>query len=160
MKSNGLNLVLTLVTVLLMVGYGQPVMGCGQHFPAETSPSDTVRRASLGTPVQLGHQQGALIEAETLRIEFLEITADSRCPSDVVCIQAGQVTARLRLSLASEESAVQDVISLTLGAAAGDQAMAKFDGYTIELIEVDPEPVSTEAIAPSQYVVTIVVSEA
>lgn len=71
----------------------------------------------------------------------LEILEDSRCPSDVVCIQAG--TVRLKALLSS-------------GLGSGEQIFILNQPITTEaeevtLVEVLPTPISTEEREPSSY---------
>lgn len=59
--------------------------------------------AQLDQEFQLSVRQVALIESESLSITFLDVLEDSRCPSDVVCIWAGNAEVELEVSFREEE---------------------------------------------------------
>ena len=107
--------------------------------------------AVIGQPFNLGVNQTASIEPEGIGVTFVSVTEDSRCPSDVECIWAGRVSIAVEISSSSDDSHLE----LTLG---GGQSSAKtFGNYSIMLVNVQPYPVSTEEISPSDYVATLVV---
>lgn len=72
----------------------------------------------------------------------LEVIEDSRCPSDVVCIQAG--TVRLRTSIVSSTETIEKIFTLNQSVTIGDQ--------NIELIDVKPHTVSTKPINKADYI--------
>ena len=112
-------------------------------------------KATLDTEFQLEIGQTASIQDEELEIQFWNLPEDSRCPSDVVCIWEGQVRIVLRVGKAGEEK--QD-LEVTSRAGHGDLARAGLGDYTIELIAVEPYPVSTERIELEDYLITLVVT--
>ncbi len=121
-------------------------------------PSDTKNAyaadatAEIGQPFILGVNQTAHIEPAGFDVTFVIVTEDSRCPSDVVCVWAGQVSIVVDVK-ASGGSHGQLTLTLT-----GGQASAKsFGRYSIKLLDVQPYPLSTEEILPSDYVTTLVV---
>src|SRR5688500_9872470 len=59
--------------------------------------SGGLKEATLHNPFQLKTGQSGYIKSEDLRIKFTEVAEESRCPSDVQCIQAGQFTATINL---------------------------------------------------------------
>lgn len=71
----------------------------------------------------------------------LEVIEDSRCPIDVVCIQAGTVRVNVLLASGLGES----TMVLELG------QLVTTEAETITLIDVAPAPISTHTIAPSEY---------
>jgi hypothetical protein len=112
--------------------------------------------APLGNDFQLGYGQTATIEGEGLLVMFAEVDEESRCPVDVECVEAGWVT--IRLAVKAGEGDGQDV-ALTLRPGAPDSARTSVEGYTIELVEVEPFPVSIETTVFNEYVATLRVSE-
>ncbi|KKU81315.1 MAG: hypothetical protein UY07_C0021G0020 [Parcubacteria group bacterium GW2011_GWA1_47_8] len=77
-----------------------------------------------------------------LRITFSTFVQDSRCPTDVVCIQAGRVVAGVILSTAAN-SETKNMSS--------DDAPYLFDGHRVSIASVTPSPVSTKKIAEGEY---------
>lgn len=92
--------------------------------------------AVLGMPFQSGGM--------TMRV--LSVIEDSRCPSDVTCIQAGTVRVRVEFSDATGTSERTLVL----------HEAAEILGRMVELTEVLPRPVSTKTSAPSyQFLVEV-----
>ncbi len=124
------------------------VAGCVSEAPAKLIPIS----ARLDEPFKLGIGQAAEIRLESIRISAINVTSDSRCPSDVQCIQAGEATVLVDVAKNGKSLAMLNMT--TAGAA------PKFvDGYSITLATVEPYPKSTQRIQPSEYAVTLVVSK-
>ncbi|HEX9106909.1 MAG TPA: hypothetical protein VF832_06770, partial [Longimicrobiales bacterium] len=83
-------------------------------------------------------------------VRFVAVPQDSRCPSDVVCVWAGDATARLDLIVAGD-SAQTD---LHTNAQAGSTRV-EAHGYVLELTGLDPQPRSGSSIPPAQYAATL-----
>jgi len=81
---------------------------------------------------------------------------DSRCPSDVTCVWEGEV--KILLNVVKDW---QDLGNFTLTSRAGNKDLATqtVDKYSIQVMQVDPYPVSTRNISSSDYVVTLIVSD-
>jgi hypothetical protein len=110
---------------------------------------------SLDTPFQLKINQTAAIADTNLTIKFLKVL-DSRCPSDVECFWAGQVTASF---LATSHQNCSTVVNITLGAGSTN-ATKTFNGFAINLVKVDPYPISTMKTENNAYQSTLIVSKA
>ena len=50
-------------------------------------------KAGLGQQFSLAINQTATVSGENLKIKFLDVTGESRCPTGVTCIWAGEVSA-------------------------------------------------------------------
>lgn len=111
--------------------------------------------ASLDSSFQLKIDQIAIIEGENIKIKFLNVTEDSRCPSDVLCKWEGQITAVVNIL---KNAQTLGDFSLTSRKGYEDLAINYFDGYFIKLEKVEPYPETTQKIELSDYVVTLVVS--
>lgn len=92
---------------------------------------------------------GKKITINSVSVTPVQVVEDSRCPTDVQCIQAG--TVRLQTKLESE-GVTQDV-TLTL-----NQSVT-FAGKKVILDSVTPAKVSTVTINPSQYTFHFSVTE-
>ena len=144
-----LSLILSLVTVVFC-------LGCNVENPfLDIFPKQDLVPAELGSQFQIKIDQTGLIRSENIKVTFLDVTEDSRCPSDVTCIWAGQ--AKIIVNILKHYQDIGD-LTLTSGAGNGDLATKAFDGYSIELVKVDPYPISTEKIELSDYIITLVVT--
>ena len=89
------------------------------------------------------------------KIQFLEVSEDSRCPSDVVCVQAGSATILIGISGAGQ---FPSLFELSLDSGNEASASTFFGGFKITLEVLDPYPVSTVQTAEADYVVTLLVT--
>ena len=94
----------------------------------------------------------ATVDGAGFRLEFIEVTGDSRCPGDAVCIQGGDALVHVRaLDGASTR------YELHTGGSSG--AAVTHGSYRIELTELQPYPFgSRPPIQPRDYRATFVVS--
>jgi hypothetical protein len=95
----------------------------------------------------------AVIDDADLRLQFVRVTGDSRCPADAFCIQGGDAVVQI---LASDGSN-----STLLGLHTGDatQASAVYQKSRITLIELQPYPFSSRTIAADEYRATLTVTQ-
>ena len=110
----------------------------------------------LNTPFQLKIGQSAQVDPEGITIDFLEVTEDSRCPEDVQCIVAGQVSTLVSITM---NGTVQGDYNLTIGSREEGAVAITPNGFTIQLKAVDPYPNTTQPIEPADYIATFLVSE-
>jgi hypothetical protein len=119
-------------------------------------PDFSVIPAELDEPFQLKINQTGFIKSENIKILILNVTEDSRCPSDVECIWAGQVTILLNI-LKNFQSLGE--FNLTIPGESDEIAIIEFDGYSLKMIKVDPYPISTQEIELSDYIITFIVNK-
>jgi hypothetical protein len=86
----------------------------------------------IGEPFRLRPGQSAKVE--DLRIEFVAIASDSRCPPDVTCVWEGDAVVRL------------DVNGQTVELHTHQPKPASVLGYTIELRSLSREPYVAEFV--------------
>jgi hypothetical protein len=104
----------------------------------------------LGVPFQLGFNQTATMQE--LQIKITNLT-DSRCPSDVTCVWQGQAKILIVINKNS-----QNLGNFSLILNDKNLEARSFDHYSIQLIKVDPSPISTKNIQLSDYDVTLKLS--
>jgi len=118
---------------------------------------ETEKIVSLNIPFQLKINQTAAIKNENIKIKFLKITEDSRCPLNVQCIWVGQVTAIIEV-FKNNQNLGQ--FNLTKQAGSDENlAIKNFDVYSIKLINVQPYPQAGQKIDVSNYTITLFVSK-
>jgi hypothetical protein len=106
----------------------------------------SIRTASLDSEFTLSVGQSARIASESLDIKFISVTADSRCPKDVQCVWAGQVSCAIEITKEGNKTS----INLTDTAGSG-----KIEGYTFQnykiTFSVSPYPEANKTIAKEDY---------
>jgi hypothetical protein len=134
--------------VILIAAIG--LAGCG-------SDQSTPRPAgvALGSEFQLRAGESAAMTAENLQITFVKVTEDSRCPSNVQCIWAGQA----KVVLTAVAAGMPRDIELTLGGGSPSAASASFGAYTVELRNLEPYPDATRQIKPGDTIATLLVTK-
>jgi len=101
-----------------------------------------------GLPFNLAPGRAVAIP-DALTVTFDRVVSDSRCPTDVTCIAAGDAV--VHLIVAGPASRVER----ELHTASADTSKTTVDTYTIHLIDLTPYPRSTRVIAPTDYTVTL-----
>ncbi len=113
------------VVLVLLVLLG----ACGLRSVQE--PEDVIP----GETVRLTQRESAMVTTTLIKVEFIGAT-DSRCPSDVQCIQAGEAAIVVVFSGAGADR----MDTLHLGP---KPIFAVYGGYRFEAVALDPYPKST-----------------
>lgn len=89
-----------------------------------------------------------------MKILLVNVTEDSRCPSDVACVWEGQVAVVVNVSQGDQMMGSFELVSR---AGYENMSVKNFDGYSIELLGVEPYPESSR-MDLSEYTVELKVS--
>jgi hypothetical protein len=103
----------------------------------------------LNEPFTLAPNEVAVVRDVDLRVQFVEVTGDSRCPADAVCITGGDALVHIRVSDGSSASMYE--------LHTGDLSRASIvhGSVKIALVELQPYPFSSRTIAPGDYRATL-----
>ena len=104
-----------------------------------SSPAAPSAEVPLGREFSLKPGESATIESTDLRVTFLRVVNDSRCPADAVCIQAGDAVVALRVGKADVELRSNSAPESAVGA------------YRLRLERVEPYVYSGKTIEPADY---------
>lgn len=118
-----------------------------------TISNENPKNIELNKEFTLEVGEGAILKEDDLRIKFLEVVEDSRCPLNVQCIRAGDVKVKVDARYDEEKNLGQYI--LTLGRLPED-AIEPFSmqGYVLEILKVEPMPVEGQEIMGKDYKVT------
>lgn len=122
-----------LVLVLIAVG----LTACAADTP--TAPSGPVDARVVLAPGEM-----ADVAAARIRIRFVGVLGDSRCPADVVCIQGGDAIVRIDVLASGGALSTYDLHT-------GDMRPVRHGDLTIALENLSPYPFSSRTIAPEEY---------
>lgn len=114
--------------------------------------SDNEAAIPLDQPFKVGYAEQRSVDRDALALTFSAVTEDSRCPSDVQCVWAGQATVTL---LATADGSNSQELTLTIPT----PDTASFAGYSIQLLSLDPYPVAEQPTEAALYEATLVVSQ-
>jgi len=118
-----------------------------------TAASTSDIAASLGQQFTLPVGQKAAFEGEELTIKFVEVIADSRCPTGVQCVWAGEAQCRMTFTLAGSPA---EMVIVQPG---GDvESTDYFIMYKV-VFKLEPYPQEGQQIAASDYRLVMTVSK-
>ena len=132
----------------LAVVFAVLVLACNS---SPTAPQDQARDTTIVL------QFGSSSQVSTgLRVAFVQVVEDSRCPASVVCAWAGN--GAVRLEITSGQSTQPATLNTAGGATFPRDTTVS--GYTFTLVELDPQRQTPDPIPMQQYRATIRVSRA
>ena len=139
---------------LILIGFLAITLASLEQESFAQSSAPMIIEANLDSEFGLQINQSAEIKSEYITVTFLNVTSDSRCPSDVTCIWQGQ--AGIELDVRKGE--VESTVSLSIG---GDSSPEEsiFNSYLIQLVDLSPYPISIKNIQPEDYTVTIKITK-
>lgn len=117
-----------------------------------TPPGSTdMKQVYLNTPYDIKIDNTVEVKESRLRIKLISIE-DSRCASDVQCVQAGNVKAKFNITLFDTNLADGELDSKT--------GIYKFGEYSLKMNKVLPETKkSTDNLKPSDYTLSMIISK-
>ena len=107
----------------------------------------------LGERFSLHVGESVSIPQQGLHVQFDAVVADSRCAKGEQCVWAGDGI--IRVSLHREDDASE---SRELHTASQRARIADFNGFTVELLALDPARIAGRAIDPANYIATLKVA--
>ena len=123
---------------------------CSRNTAADVNapPTGTTSQQEVGKAVL---KIGESVVVNDLRLTFKSIEGDSRCPTDVVCVWAGDAEIALRIEQGNQAAVA--ALHTTL-----DPKKTVWNGYTISLVTVTPTRKSTTSVDPADYRAEVVVT--
>jgi hypothetical protein len=111
--------------------------------------------ARSGREFKLHPGQRVTLKGTSLRIKFVKVETDSRCPADVKCVWAGNAAVQLQAGNGRGSK------TLTLNTSPSERFAkeAEYQGYKVKLVDLSPYPRSDRHIKVGDWVVTLLVSK-
>ena len=125
------------------------VIACRSNSAA---PNGALGNVTIGEGFSLAVGESAEIDGEDFLIRFNRVVQDSRCPSDVQCIWAGNG----QIELVARSGGRSTSFTLNTGDGAREFAV---NSYRIRLAALTPEPVSTQPIPAASYRASLIVTK-
>lgn len=142
-----MSLLVSVKIALLVSLFLMPLMNISAEPPRK------VRRASLGQEFKLRVGERVVIKEAGLNITFSAVAEDSRCPTGVNCIWAGNGRIVVQVSKGRKKADVQ----LNTGI---EPKEGRFHDYAVKLVELNPYPHKDSIpIKRGRYVATLMVSK-
>jgi len=96
-------------------------------------------------------------EPENIKVKFLNVTDDSRCPSGVACIWQGKSTVAVNVIKNNQD---MGNFSLVSGLGDGNATVSIPGGYFLQITKIEPYPTSGTKIPLANYTATFALSKA
>lgn len=128
------------------------LIACSGNKPADitaASRNPTVSQPELGRSFSM--KIGESITVGELRLTFRAVEGDSRCPTDVVCVWAGD--GEIALKIEQGGKAAVAALHTTL-----EPKKTEWDGYTIALVNLLPVRKANTGIDAADYRAEILVT--
>ncbi len=107
-------------------------------------------KANLNQQIRLPVGQTLVVNAEDLALKFVEVISDSRCPTGVQCVWAGEAKCQTTLTLKGVSS------PLVLTVSGGSDSPTVFQGYTFK-VNVEPYPQAGKTLDKASYIMVLTV---
>ena len=127
--------------------------GCWSALGANAAGAPQVVR--LNREFKLKADEQVTLKRTRLRIKFVTVENDSRCPKDVTCVWAGNAAVRFQLSVGRRNK----IVTLHTSGNATFVREIEYQGYLVKLVDLSPYQLSKQKIAASDYIATLLVSK-
>ena len=138
------------ISCLVLLACGGAAQAVVPVVPAKGA-AQTVR---LSREFKLRPGQQVSVKGTKLRITFMNVKEDSRCPKDVTCVWAGNAAVRLWVTSGKRS----ETLTLNTNKSPTLSDEVEFKGYKIKLVDLSPYPRSDHKIANSDYTATLLVT--
>jgi len=125
-------------------------------MPEPETIEDEIIEANLEKEFKLGIGEIAFIESENIKITFLNVMEDSRCPADVKCFWRGVATIQLNIIKNDQNLGVYVISDYNFNNWKNE---LKIDNYKITLVDINPTPVADQKLEEIDYIVTLTISK-
>ena len=139
--------------LLLLAGIAV-LFAAGLTATAHADSEKRTQQPRLGQEFDLRVGERAVFRKTNLTVKFDAVKEDSRCPSDVTCVWAGNARVELQVTNGRKTKS----LTLNSNTAAPLPADSTFAGYSVKLVNLNPYPLSKRPVARGSYVVRLFVS--
>lgn len=146
---------LTLLAVTSVALLGGSVEASGAT-PLSRGGAST-QSARVGREFKIKVGQTLTFRGESLRLRFARVASDSRCPTGVECVWAGNAEVLIELSAGGARG--ERTLSLNTNAGRERAAEGTYTRYTVKLVGLSPYPREGRKIRPGEYIATLLVSK-
>ena len=131
------------------------VLGSGGVLAANPYSNNAPDSVRLGREFKLKAGRQVTVKGTKLRIRFVAVENDSRCPSDVTCVWAGNAAVQLQLGTGRGSKTV----TLNTSKSPSFAGETEYRGYKVKLVDLSPYPRSDRKIVRRDYTATLLVSK-
>ena len=122
---------------------------------AKPRPAVTLKTVRLNKEFTLSEEQRVTLKGISFWIKFVAVESDSRCPSDVNCVWAGNAAVQVEVSTGRRSK----TLTFNTGRSAALVSAIEYKSYRIKLVDLSPYPRSDRKIARGDYAATLLVTK-
>ena len=152
------NKVVTLLFLLLILTVVSCTADDTASPTAEPEPTATpdLLTIELDQPITVPRGQTAVLATTDLNLTFVDLLFESRCPSNVQCVEAGEARISIRVS---QNGTAEETLEMNTNPPL-KQDVVVYGGFQIQLTALNPYPEEIHQRIPArQYEATFVVTE-
>jgi hypothetical protein len=121
---------------------------CAVLFATGCAEKNPIGPVPLNELFTLAPGESASISGAAIRVGFLRVSGDSRCPADAFCIQGGDAIVHVLVSDGTSGE-------YELHTGDGARASGTHGAFRVTLEQLQPYPFSSRTIAPGDYRATL-----
>ena len=145
MKGISRQFLLAMASSWVCLFWGAGHAGCNSsHIEERTD------EAILDRDFKIKYGQELTVKGEDLKVKFVSLLDDSRCPANVTCIWEGDAHIQIGVRRANAEESKMELHTNARFNQAG-----KYQRYVIRLVALDPYPGTEAGKERSDYIATI-----
>ncbi|MFL6284862.1 MAG: hypothetical protein ACJ74Q_17095 [Pyrinomonadaceae bacterium] len=116
---------------------------------------NATQAARVGREFKIKVGRTLRLGGETLRLRFVKVASDSRCPTGVECVWAGN--AEVLIEAIAKGGRRGTILSLNTNASPERAAEGRYGRYVVKLTALSPYPRSNRKIRAGEYIATLLV---
>ena len=114
-----------------------------------------LQSARVGREFRVRAGRAVTLDGGSLRLKFVSVASDSRCPVNVDCIWAGN--AEVLVEAGAKGGRGKRTLKLNTNAGPERPGEGKYVRYTVKLLGLTPQPRAGRKIKASEYTATLLV---
>lgn len=116
--------------------------------------AQTNQKVSVSKEIKVNLGKTVAVKGEGLKLQFVSVTNDSRCPEGETCIWEGDAEILIKVSKAKKAAS-----SIKLHSNATSDQSRDYGQYTIKLIALEPKPKKGVVNKARSYIATLLVTK-
>jgi hypothetical protein len=132
-------------------------------FGSPVAADGVARRTAVAQSARVGREfkikagRAVTLRGENLRLRFAPVVNDSRCPTGVECVWAGN--AEVLIEVGAGGRGAGSTLRLNTNTSPERAGEGKYRRYTVRLVGLSPYPRAGRKIRPGEYTATLLVSK-